>query len=284
MKFPEFDIVNIGSEDFRVFQEKTGLQDFIDTEHPDFIKKERFAIINKDHTKKFGSKKIYDLYNFLLLMFPSNLAVEYILDFNIKEEKTIFKTSTSFEPRDEQDENFLIFNELKTEEINKFIINYYTSYLDIGYLKSSIQNFVSSFDNPYYHFSYISFCISLESVVNGNSELLYRIRRNLAIICGKDEKTSQTIYRNLNKIYSLRSKIVHGSPFSDDKVYEYINYLQSIVSKMIIELIIHKIPKLDDLNYKLTSLGFGDRNKISENWTETQINDNIESVIYEELQ
>jgi len=285
LKFPDFDIINIKSENFKKFQEKTNLQKtFINTEHSYFIEKERFAIVHKDQSKKFGSKKVYDLYNFLLLMFPSNLSVEYILDFKIDEAKPTFQNSTSFELRDEEEEKFLFFNELRSEEINNFIETYYPSYLNIGFLKSSIQNYISSFDNPYYHFSYISFCISLESVVNGHNELLYRIRRNLSVICGKNQETSQTIYQNLNKIYKLRSKIVHGAEFSDEKVYEYINYLQSIVSKMIIELMIHKVSNLNELNDRLTSLGFGDRDKISENWSDIILNENIESIIYEELQ
>lgn len=288
LEFPEFRIVNTKSEDFNQF--------LIDTEVPEFsfaleIKegfeedgKERYAIINKDLTQPFGVKRIYDVFNFLVLLFPSNLAVEHIVDFKFDNKKLIHRDSFKTEIFNEEDEGFLRFNENKKDIINDFTKKYSKTYNDIGYLKSSAQNYMNAFDNNhYYHFSYIALCISLESVTNGNTELLYRIRRNVAVVCGKDAETSQIIFDNINTIYKLRSKIVHGSDFSDDKVYEYLNYLQSIVSKTIIELLIHNITNLELLNKKITSLGFGDRDKLSENWTEILLNDTIEKTIYEKI-
>lgn len=288
LEFPEFRIVNTKSEDFINF--------LADTEVPEFsfaleIKesfeedgKERYAIINKNLSQTFGNKKIYDAFNFLVLLFPSNLAVDYIVDFNFQDKKLIHRSSFKTEIFNEEDESFLRFNEDKSDIINDFIKNYSQAYNHIGYLKSSAQNYMNAFDNHhYYHFSYIALCISLESITNGNTELLYRIRRNVAVICGKDTETSQIIFDNINTIYKLRSKIVHGSDFSDEKVYEYLNYLQSIVSKTIIELLIHNITNLELLNKRITSLGFGDRDKLSENWTEVLLNDNIEKTIYEKI-
>lgn len=288
LEFPEFRIVNTKSEYFTKF--------LTDTEVPEFsfaleIKesfeedgKERYAIINKDLSQKFGIMKIYDAFNFLVLLFPSNLAVDHIVDFNFINEKLIHRSSFKADIFNEEDEGFLRYNEDNSHIINKFIKNYSQTYNDIGYLKSSAQNYMNAFDNThYYHFSYIALCISLESITNGNTELLYRIRRNVAVICGKDSETSQIIFDNINTIYKLRSKIVHGLDFSDEKVYEYLNYLQAIVSKTIIELIIHNISNLEILNKKITSLGFGNRDKLSENWTEILLNDNIEKIIYEKI-
>ena len=288
LEFPEFRIVNTKSEYFKKF--------LADTEVPEFSfaleieesfeedGKERYAIIHKDLSQKFGNKKIYDAFNFLVLLFPSNLAVDHIVDFNFINGKLKHRSSFKTDIFNEEDEGFLKFNEDKSHTINEFIKNYSHTYNEIGYLKSSAQNYMNAFDNThYYHFSYIALCISLESITNGNTELLYRIRRNVAVICGKDSETSQIIFDNINTIYKLRSKIVHGSDFSDEKVYEYLNYLQSIVSKTIIELLIHNIPNLELLNKKITSLGFGNRAKLSENWTEILLNDNIEKIIYEKI-
>lgn len=288
LQFPEFKIVNTKSEEFTEF--------LINTKAPEFsfaleIKegfeengKERYAIINKDPTQTFGVKRIYDAFNFLILLFPSNLSVEHIVDFKFENKKLVHRNSFKTDIFNEEDEGFLKFDEAKTEIINDFIKKYSQNYSEIGYLKSSAQNYMNAFDNPhYYHFSYIALCISLESITNGNTELLYRIRRNVAVICGKDVESSQIVFDNINTIYKLRSKIVHGSDFSDDKVYEYLNYLQSIVSKIIIELLIHNISSLELLNKKITSLGFGNRDKLSENWSEILLNDDIENTIYEKL-
>lgn len=247
-------------------------------------KKERYAIINKNLTQKFGTKKIYDAFNFLVLLFPSNLAVEYIVDFKIDNGRLIYRDSFSTDIFNEEPEGFLNFDESRRDVINEYIHKFSKNYTDIGYLKSSTQNYMNAFDNPhYYHFSYIALCISLESITNGNTELLYRIRRNVAVICGKDTHTSQIIYDNISTIYKLRSKIVHGADFSDEKVYEYLNYLQSVVSKTIVELLIHNISNLEQLNKKITSLGFGDRDKLSENWSEILLNKNIEKTIYNKI-
>ena len=81
----------------------------------------------------------------------------------------------------------------------------------------------------------------------------------------------------------MRSKIIHGTEFDDDLVSEYLKYLQNIVSKIIIELLIHGIENIETLNYKITKIGFGDRNKISNNWKEFAFNQNLEKIIQTEL-
>jgi len=288
LEFPEFKIVNTKSEEFTEFLVNAGVPKYSFAleikESIEEDQKERFALINKDLTQTFGDKKIHDAFNFLVLMFPSYLAVEYIVDFKFENKKLVYCGSFKTDIFNEEPEGFLKYNEAKAEYINDFIKKYSQNYTEIGYLKSSTQNYMNAFDNiHYFHLSYIALCISLESITNGNTELLYRIRRNVAVICGKDSQTSQIVFDNINTIYKLRSKIVHGSDFSDEKVYEYLGYLQSIVSKTIIELLIHGISSLELLNKKITSLGFGNRDKLSENWSEILLNDNIENIIYKKL-
>lgn len=290
LKFPEFNIINTKSEEFNQFLAKTKVPKFSFaleiTESAEDDGKERFAIINKNCSKTFGDKKIYDVFNFLVLMFPSNLTIEHIVDFKFKgdEQELIYESSFRTEIFNREEEGFLKFNEEKAQIINEFIQKYSHTYQEINYLKSATQHYMNAFDNlQYYHFSFLALCISLESITNGQTELIYRIRRNIAVICGKSTETSQIIFDNINTIYSLRSKIVHGSDFSDQKVYDYLTYLQSIVSKTIIELLIHNVTNLELLNKKITSLGFGDRDKLSEDWSEILLNDHIEEIIYEKL-
>lgn len=286
--FPDFKILNINSEEFKVFVTKTKVPEYSFmysiAEHFEMDGKQRYAILNKDLSKPFGAKKINRIYEFLLLLCPSNLAVDHIVHFKFEKNELMHRDSFNAEIYDEEDESFFKFNDSDLENINMFIDTYYMEFQSISYLNSTIQNYLNALDNThYYHFSFIALCISLESITNGNTELLYRIRRNVAVICGKDVESSQIVFDNINTIYKLRSKIVHGSDFSDDQVYEYLYYLKCIVSKLIIELLIHKIPNLELLNKNITTLGFGDREKISENWSNIQLNEDVENIIYNKI-
>lgn len=285
VKFDEFEIVNCSSLQFQTFLKNSFVHQSIIDDLNKYQESEiydRFAIIHKEKVK-FGPKKIYDIYNFLLILFPSTLTVDYIVDFQVIQDElrfsSIFKTKEAYS----QDEEKLSLKSVNIELVNDFIKNYYKEHLKVNYLKFSIQNYINAFDSNYYHFSFIAFCISLESITNGNSELLYRLARNIAVICGKDANTSDIIFKNIKKIYSLRSKIVHGADFDDDLVSDYLYYLECIVSKTITELLIHNISSIDILNHQITKIGFGNRTSISDNWKDYSFNPKIEDIIYTEL-
>ena len=57
-----------------------------------------------------------------------------------------------------------------------------------------------------------------------------------------------------------------------EKVIEYLKPLKSLVSRTIIELLLHNISKIEELNNRITEIGFGDRQKISKNWKHYQLN------------
>lgn len=286
LKFNEFEIINCNSLKFQSFLQKSSVHQSIVDELNSYQKTEtydRFAIVHKE-IKKFGPKKVYDLYNFLLILFPSKLSVEFILDFQIID--TDLRLSSHFITNSDNfgmDEEKLSFKDINISSINDFITKYYNDYLKINYVKFSAQNYLNGFDSNYSHFSFIAFCISLESITNGRNELLYRLARNIAVICGKDVETSEIIFKNIKKIYGLRSKIVHGADFDDDLVNDYLYYLECIVSKTIIELLIHNINEIDILNQQITKCGFGSRELISENWQDFTINDKTEKIIYNVL-
>ncbi len=177
LEFPEFRIISTKSEYFTKFLTNTGVPEFSFAleikESFEEDGKERYAIINKDLSQKFGNKKIYDAFNFLVLLFPSNLVVGHIVDFNFTNGKLIHRGSFKTDIFNEEDEGFLRFNEDKSNIINDFISKYSHTYNDIGYLKSSSQNYMNAFDNNhYYHFSYIALCISLESITNDIQSIL----------------------------------------------------------------------------------------------------------------
>lgn len=284
LKFKEFDILNVKSEEFLSFCENTFTREdeFLDKIDEEFKYDgiHRFAIVKKSK-EKFGERKLHNVFSFLLILFPSVLTVEYVLGYNIVTEKLRYSDSFYNDQKSHSiREEFLQFEENDVNEINNFIEVYFETFENINYLKSSIQNYLNAFDSNYSHFSFIAFCICLESITDGNTELIYRIARNVAVICGKDENSSMIIFKNIKKAYGLRSKIVHGSEFSDDIVSDYLYYLEAICSKLIVELLKHNITDIGQLNEKITGLGFGQKEKISTSWKETTFNKKIENKIY----
>lgn len=285
LEFDQFKIIKFNSLEFQdllktSFTDKTLIDEIFANQKDDKI--ERFALIHKKN-EPFGRKKIYDIYHFILILFPSTIRIEYMIDFQIINLDIRFKNSFKTDAISFGGEQMLSFQETEIDAINDYIRNYYKDYLSINYIRFAIQNYNNAFDSNYFHFSFIAFCISLESITNGNSELTYRLARNVAIICGKDEETSNLIFENIKKLYALRSKIVHGSDFDDDLVSDYLYYLECIVSKTIAELLIHKIGNLNTLNKGITKLGFGNRKELSTNWKEYKINSKVEKIIYSEL-
>lgn len=169
-------------------------------------------------------------------------------------------------------ENYLFSDDEYLEEINEYIRLVFDRLNLTNYIGIAIENYLTSYSASHIHYQYLTLCIALESIISGNQELIYRIRRSVAILCGKDLFNCHRIYDNLNKLYTLRSKIIHGESFDYKKVAEYLPPLKSIVSRTIIELLIHNIPTNTELNLKITEVGFGDRTKISESWKHFTLN------------
>jgi hypothetical protein len=65
---------------------------------------------------------------------------------------------------------------------------------------------------------------------------------------------------------------VHGGHYQISKVIEYLPFLKAVVSRTIIELLVHEITTPAELDKKITKLGFGDRAKLSKNWVEHNFN------------
>jgi hypothetical protein len=286
LDLPEFKIVNIHDEDFVRFLDDTNTpsEDFINlvVENQKYSNEPRFAIFQKELGQILSIKKVYDVFNFLKVLFPSALEIEFTLSYHYNPKLKFlssFKNDESFA----SENDYVDFDETKSDSINKFIAETYNRLTNIKYINTSKINYINAYESSHYHFSFIAFCITLESLIDGNTELLYKISRATALICGKDVDTSNIIFKNVKKIYSLRSKIVHGSEFDDDLVSKYLFYLECLCSKVLTELLIHNIENHQILNEKFTILGFGYRNEISSNWYNFEYNPKIENIIYETL-
>ena len=114
--------------------------------------------------------------------------------------------------------------------------------------------------------------MALENIIPGAQELSYRLKRSVAIICGNDKNVCRRIYKNIDTIYKVRSKIVHGDKFDLKAIEPSLIYLNAIVSLLIIELLVHNVDTNIILGERITEIGFGDRILLSENWKEYKLN------------
>ena len=244
----------------------------------DFWDNERMYLITPIDFNKIIDDEIYfDCWRALGVLFPSDIQIVNELDFQVFDNKYIsnpaYATWTFHSSgTGNMYENFLWYDENNLSDINQFIKLFFERYPKISYIKTVIPNYTASFTERYRHLSFISLCMCLEAIVDGSNELSYRIRRNLAVLCGDNELHAEKIFNNVKKIYTLRSKIVHGVDYDYRKLEQYFPYLKVLVSRMIIELILHNIPNLNKLNEKLNKLGFGQKQLISDGYQSLQPN------------
>lgn len=232
---------------------------------------DRYAII-KNNWKDFSKQEIYNVHILLLIIFPCGLQIDNIVHF--MEENNFVQRAymTNLENKYIHTDDYLSFDDDFLEEANEFINLVFNRINYNNYIGLSIENYLNSFNVSHLHFAYIALCMCLENLIVGSQELSYRLKRTASILCGSSENHSSTIFKNLNKIYQLRSKIVHGEVYTAEEIYIKIEYLKSFVSRLIIELLLHNIPTTKQLDPIITKLGFGQRDKITDSWQLYKIN------------
>lgn len=233
------------------------------------------VILPIDFSKPVYESDIYLADNILKILFPySDVSLHFYEVFIVKNGKASFNSSRQFEFKQSgyADENYLKTNSNEFVNINAFIKLFLENFTKIQYYKDVLEPYLGSFYQNFKMMEYISLCISLESIIEGNQELNYRIKRNLAILIGRDIERSNIIFKNVGKVYELRSKIVHSSKYSNDSLEEYLPYLRNLVSLLLIELILQNINNLSSLNKILTETGFGSKKNISESYIDLDVN------------
>lgn len=280
--FKDISIYDIESKGFEAYIEN--LQPDYKEQNLNFVKHlqdkvhfshdKKYAIVKNNPRNNYNFQDLINIWKLLIIIYPSDLQIEYIIEFSEYNGIISNASMASWTKRITGDYpgDLLIALEENVPEINEFAKVYFERLNLDNYIGVAIENYLTSFTATHIHYKYLTLCISLESTIYGSQELTYRLRRNIAILCGKDIINCEIIYENLNKLYSLRSKIVHGEPVSISRVNEYMKPLMAIVSRSIIELIIHNIPNNEKLNESITKLGFGDRDKISEKWKLYKLN------------
>lgn len=278
--FVDICIYNVDSEEFKEYIRQVN-PDFFEGNFSffrDIIEKiygefgDRYAIVKKDFKNDYDEDNLYNVYLLLLIIFPSGLNLEHIVHYNSEHDFVQRAYMSTMEKRYVEEHNYLNYDGVNLPLVNEFIAIVFDKMKTESFVGLSIQNYINSYTASHIHFQYITLCMSLENLTTNASELSYRLKRITSILCGKDSDNCVLIFSNISKIYKLRSTIVHGDNYDIQKVNQYLSYLTSLVSICIIELLIHDIDTTVELDNKITALGFGQREKLSENWKNYDIN------------
>ena len=205
---------------------------------------------------------------------PSELYIQNILYAQYFEEEGIYLNGWStynnyrWHKYEKPQNHYFYYPEKYLSDTNKFLLYYKENYNKRDYIRNAIRYYSDAFQVNSLEMSFICLCICLETIVPGTEQLTYRFRRNLAVLCSESYEDGKRIYTKAQQLYNYRSKLVHSGMTSKDfrKFDLFFEYAQILASRMIIEMILHDIPSIKDLDKKLTELGFGQGNTISKNY------------------
>ncbi|MBY8963861.1 hypothetical protein KJK34_13960 [Flavobacterium sp. D11R37] len=237
-------------------------------------------------SKPVKKEDLWLVRDILLVIFPSDIAIARIIDFQLLGNKIGLSGILSYEFRTTGEDtfaNYLFLYEHEIQCINQFIPIYIERYNKIPYLTKTIHAYLSSFFQSFSDMEYLSLCIALESIINGKTELTYRIRRNIAIILASDVELGKIVFKNIGDVYDLRSAIAHSTGEKYDRIRIYLPYLRKVISRLIVELISLNIHDIDKLNSELSYIGFGDRGKLSENYVEYKLSTSVWAGVFNDI-
>lgn len=167
-------------------------------------------------------------------------------------------------------EHYFYYPERHLEETNRFLAFYKENYGKRDYIMNAIRYYSDSFRVNSPEMAFLCLCICLETIVPGRDQLSFRFKRNLAVLCSESPEKGRRIFEKTHQLYTYRSKLVHSGMSSKDfkKFDLFFEYAQILASRMIIEMLLHDMPKVEDLDKKITELGFGQGKDISKNYKE----------------
>ncbi len=244
----------------------THLEEFNDS----WFSSELYLLVPIDLSKSLDYELLIEIQNLFLVMFPSDFRLYAEVHCQLFDDKYLYPNGDSiwgFRSTGEKlYDNFMNFDKEVVSEINEFSRLLFERKKSINYINLTIDSYLNALFQPHLAMALVSLCISLESITDGHSELLYRIRRNCAILNGSTKERAWTIFKNVEKFYSLRSTIVHGDKYDWKKVEEYYPKLRSLASRTIIELISINIQTREELNKKITEASFGSKELLSQGY------------------
>jgi len=282
--------VDLESEDYQTFKGHLSDESGILTEPLEKFKSNRVkqevlhALIPIDISKPVSEVDLWKVRDIVLLIYPSNFSLEILAGYRLYDDSINLFLYHNYRQQklnpQEPYKNYIYLSKYCLGNINAFIAMFFDRYDKISYLIPAFNSYITSYFQSFTNMEYLSLCISLESIVEAHSELNYRIKRNTAVLLSLGEEDGKRIFKNIGHIYNLRSKIAHSGKYKEEKIKEYLPYLRSLVSVLIIELIKLNEPSLSDLNDLLTSKGFGDISEMNEDYIDFEINSKPVTTVY----
>ncbi len=245
----------------------------------------KYAIIKNKPLESFEIDNLYKVYDILLTLFPSALQIQYSFDFKENEGFIQRQKLVTLTDKYHPEERYLDIDNLSPSKVSnlKKLIKIIHPRLDFSnYIGLCYVNYYNSFTASHLHFSFITLCMSLENLVSGPQELSYRLKRASSILAGDNIENCKILFKNLTNIYNLRSKIVHGESFNPSSLIPKIDYLRGLISRIIVELLLHNIKTNKDLGDAITVLGYGQRDQLSTGWEFYELNDINTKKIYDD--
>lgn len=278
-------ILEISENEFKQYIEENSSPSYMDHNWDPFEEilqplhgtEKLFAVVPKNILSQFSLDDLLLCYDTLLLLFPSDLSVTYIVDFQITEQHQLYYCGYAdygFHSTGNENyfENYVVFDEQYNSEINEFLRIFKPRYKRIKYVRQALESYVSSFHSPSLQHGFLNLCICLETIIEGNIEISYRIKHHVAVLCSDNEYNAKNIFNNIGKIYSVRSKIIHGEVVRGGKIIEYLPYLRCLVSRMIIEIILLNIPERKHLDTILTFAGYHKKPTLTNEYKKMTLN------------
>ena len=230
----------------------------------------RYAIIPVDVNKPLLEENWHHFYQLILSIYPSDFRLNQVVHFQLSgaeynlSHKSLYKFNST---GDKYFDNFMYIHGSEYKFVRRYLQTYFYSSYKLKYVKYILTVFTNSFLETSPVYQYLSLIICLEVTVDGIEQLSYKLKRNTALLCGNSIGSCEKIYENVNQLYKLRSAIVHGNISPSYKNFqEYHDYLKALVARLIRELVVHNISTVEVLNKKLTALGYGQNNLISDSY------------------
>jgi hypothetical protein len=81
-----------------------------------------------------------------------------------------------------------------------------------AFLQTAYEAFDQSYEVEAQSMAFLSLMIAMEALLGPKSvtEITHQVPRNAAVLLGADACESERIFRDMKKLYSMRSKVVHG--------------------------------------------------------------------------
>jgi len=215
----------------------------------------------------------------LTIAYPSDLQKMYEIRYVRPSEKMIIETSMTEYDRYENFNPMQIPDD-ELGELHDFLALAFDRIGNNGYVSQVVDAYLQSRQSTLVYHSYLSLTMALETILDGKDELTYRLKRAVAIILGRTCESSEVLFSMVGYMYNLRSTIIHGERFKREELDYYMPTLERLVSRLIIELIIHNVDTRTTLGQIITRSGFGDYNKISNSHKEFTFNKDTYSLLH----